>query len=271
MPTGPRYRLATDRGAVGCRSLVIATGGLSIPKIPAPATSATGSRSVRPAPGRAPPGLVPLTARRRRLGALRRSSPDWRWPVEIETRRRPAWASTRTCCSRRGLSGQPCCRSRATGSPARRSASTWRQFDLAQRLLETRAARAQAGRQRARHPAAVPAGRRLDAPEPGLAAPDRRSLGQVALHLLARRLSRWKSPPPAARATAGPRSRSAASTRVSCRRGPMVASSRPAFHRRGADITSWLGRLQLPWAWPAAACAHGAGGAGRGHGLKRAR
>ena len=56
-----RYQLATDRGPVACRSLVIATGGLSIPKIGASdfgfrLARQFGLRVVEPRPA-----LVPLT------------------------------------------------------------------------------------------------------------------------------------------------------------------------------------------------------------------
>jgi predicted Rossmann fold flavoprotein len=69
------FVLQTDQGVIEADSVVIATGGLSIPKIGATDFGYRIAKAVRPAHGRPRPALVPLTFD---AEAGRRS---WKWPA----------------------------------------------------------------------------------------------------------------------------------------------------------------------------------------------
>ena len=120
------YQIATSNGMVSAPSLVVATGGLSIPAIGA---TDFGHRIARQfglnlIPTR--PALVPLTF----------DQTQWQPLVDLAGLSLPVTLSVgeknsapslpKTCCSRtRGCPALACCKSPATGSPASRSPSTW--------------------------------------------------------------------------------------------------------------------------------------------------
>ena len=115
-----QYRLQTSRGAVQAPSLVIATGGLSIPKIGATDFGYRLAQQFGLPLVERTPGLVPLTFD----GDAWAPTPSSRaWPCpwrSAPAARKSAWPSWKTCCSRTGACrARPCCRYRATGSPAR--------------------------------------------------------------------------------------------------------------------------------------------------------
>lgn len=122
---GARFSLDTTAGAMGAAALIIATGGLSIPKI---GVTDFGYRVAKQFGHKlvdTRPALVPLTftfADWAPFAALSGLS----LPVRINQygeRARPAANSTKTCCSRiAACRGRACCRSRASG--IRRSRST---------------------------------------------------------------------------------------------------------------------------------------------------
>ena len=253
-----RYQLATDRGAVSCRSLVIATGGLSIPKIGASdfgyrVAQQFGLRLVE-----RHPGLVPLTfdgaawAPYAELAGLA-------LPVEIETgaRKTRMGFNEDLLFTHRGLSG-----------PAvLQISSYWREgaairinlapeLDLEQRLLEAK------GRSRkliANELATLLPSRLADAWT--RRSPDwQRPIAEAsdkALRQLAEQLSRWELVPTGSE---GYRKAEVTLGGVDTRElsSQTMESKQPGLYFIGevADITGWLGGYNFQWAWASGhACA----------------
>jgi predicted Rossmann fold flavoprotein len=253
-----RYTLQTERGAVACRSLVIATGGLSIPKIGASdfgyrVAQQFGLRLVE-----RQPGLVPLTFD----GAAWAPYADLAGlalPVEIETGARKARMSFHEdlLFTHRGLSG-----------PAvLQISSYWREgatirinlapeLDIEQLLLEAK------GRSRkliANELATLLPARLADAwtrrspdwQRPVAEASDK------ALRQLAEQLSRWELTPTGSE---GYRKAEVTLGGVDTRElsSQTMESKQPGLYFIGevADITGWLGGYNFQWAWASAhACA----------------
>jgi predicted Rossmann fold flavoprotein len=123
--TGAGFELDTASGRVGAMQLVVATGGLSVPKIGATdfghrLARQFGHRVVEPRPGLVPLTFEPVTwAPFTALAGLR-----WKWPSR-PARARQGSASWRTCCSPTADSAaRRFCKPPATGVKARRCAST---------------------------------------------------------------------------------------------------------------------------------------------------
>ena len=258
------FELDTDRGSVRAAQLVVATGGLSIPKIGATdfgyrLARQFGHRVVEPRPA-----LVPLTfdaAAWAPFAALAGVS------LEVGHRRRRGQARQRfvedLLFTHRGLSGPAVLQISSYWRPARRS-----RIDLApgRDLADAlRAAKAQSRRQLGNELATVPAaapGRRLAAPHAGWrrradaagARPRPGCAGREPAALAARARA-------APRASARPRSPPAASTPASSSSPePCKAGACPGLHFIGevVDVTGWLGGYNFQWAWAsAAACARG--------------
>ncbi len=95
------FELDTDRGPVSTQQLVVASGGLSIPKIGATDFGYRLARQFGHAIVETRPALVPLTFDAAVVGALRAHSPVCRfrsrWPPAAA---RPGQNSWKTCCSR---------------------------------------------------------------------------------------------------------------------------------------------------------------------------
>ena len=155
-----RASSSTPAAAASARAqLVVATGGLSIPKIGATdfghrLARQFGHRIVEPRPALVPltfepPTWAPFVGAGRRVAA--------RWPSR-PARPRPGSASSRTCCSPTAASAaRPCCRSRATGARRRRCASTWRRAGPGRCAARRQAqSRRQLGNELAHVPAAAP-------------------------------------------------------------------------------------------------------------------
>ena len=260
-----RYRLATDRGAVGCRSLVIATGGLSIPKIGASdfgyrVAQQFGLRLVE-----RQPGLVPLTfdgaawAPYAELAGLA-------LPVEIETGAKKTRTSFHEdlLFTHRGLSGPAVLQISSywqPGTPIRINLAP--ELDLAQRLHD---AKSRSRKLIANELATLLPARLADAwtrqssdwQRPIAEASDK------ALNLLAERLSRWELIPTGSE---GYRKAEVTLGGIDTRdlSSQTMESKQPGLHFIGevADITGWLGGYNFQWAWASAhACAQALAAAG---------
>ncbi len=242
------------------RSLVVATGGLSIPKIGATDLGYRIAQQFGLPLVEQRPGLVPLTF----------DGADWQpyaqlaglaLPVEISTgskKERMAFHED-LLFTHRGLSGpavlqissywregQPLAVNLAPGGGLARSAAAG-QGPLAQ-----------ADRQRAGHPGAHPPGRGLGQHRCRLAAPHQRGRRQGPGASLAERLARWELTPTGtegykkAEVTLGGVDTRALSQQT------MECKTQPGLYFIGevVDVTGWLGGYNFQWAWASAyACA----------------
>ncbi|MGE0498375.1 MAG: NAD(P)/FAD-dependent oxidoreductase [Ramlibacter sp.] len=258
------YELDTPRGRVQAPNLVVATGGLSIPKIGATdfgyrIASQFGLRLVEPRPA-----LVPLTfdgegwAPYAQLAGLA-------LPVQIETAA-PSASSKRSASmafdedllfTHRGLSGPAVLQISSywqPGSPIRVNLAP--QADLPAALARAKAT-----------------SRKLIANELSSLVPSRladawvqqdaawqRPVGEAtdkALNLLAQRLSRWELTPTG---TEGYKKAEVTAGGVDTRdlSSQSLESSHPGLYFIGevVDVTGWLGGYNFQWAWASAhACA----------------
>jgi predicted Rossmann fold flavoprotein len=258
-----RYELDTDRGPVQARHLVIATGGLSIPKIGATdfgyrIARQFGLRIVTPRPA-----LVPLTFA---ADAWAPYAPlaGLSLPVAISTgeKKQRIEFQEDLLFTHRGLSG-----------PAvLQISSYWREgqpirIDLAPGAdLPAELARAKAGSRKliANELAAWLPSRLADAwvgQDPGW----QRPIGEAsdkALAALAERLARWQLTPDG---TEGYRKAEVTAGGVDTRdlSSQSLESTRPGLYFIGevVDVTGWLGGYNFQWAWASAwACAQAVAG-----------
>lgn len=263
---GEAYRVQTSRGPVRTRAVVIATGGLSIPKIGATdfgyrVAQQFGLKVVPPRPA-----LVPLTfdgdawAPFAQLAGLA-------LPVRIETgtkKERIAFDED-LLFTHRGLSGPAVLQISSywkEGTPLRIDLAPGQ--DLAGELL---AAKARGSRKLVANELAqwVPA-RLADAWVQQDAAWQRpvNEVGDKALQQLAQRLSAWELVPTGsegyrkAEVTAGGVDTRELSSQT------LEATRRPGLYFIGevVDVTGWLGGYNFQWAWASAhACARALAGA----------
>ncbi|MEY4756657.1 MAG: hypothetical protein RJA34_1555 [Pseudomonadota bacterium] len=255
-----RYELQTDRGAVHARALVVATGGLSIPKIGA---TDFGYRI-------ATQFGLPLVATRPALVPLTFDSDAWvpyaalsglSLPVEVETgvKKSRQLFSEDLLLTHRGLSGPAVLQISSywqPGTPIRLNLAPG--CDLLAKLQYAK----QASRKLIINELSglVPA-RLADvwvAQEPQWQRPVVEA-SDKALALLADRLSRWEITPTGtdgykkAEVTAG-----GVDTR--CLSSQTMESRQPGLYFIGEvmDVTGWLGGYNFQWAWSSAfACAQG--------------
>jgi predicted Rossmann fold flavoprotein len=261
---GARYELETDRGPVRCRNVVIATGGLSIPKIGATdfgyrIAKQFGLRLVEPRPA-----LVPLTfdgdawAPYSQLAGLA-------LPVIIETGG-PSTGSGRSgkmafhedlLFTHRGLSGPAVLQISSywrEGQPIRINLAP--NVDLKEALLQ---AKARSRKLVANELATLVPSRLADAwvqqdaawQKPISDATDK------ALTALAERLSRWELVPTG---TEGYRKAEVTAGGVDTRdlSSQTMESKQPGLFFIGevVDVTGWLGGYNFQWAWASGhACA----------------
>ncbi len=253
------YQIDTDRGPVAARSLVIATGGLSIPKIGA---SDLGYRLARQF------GL-PLVAQRPGLVPLTFNGDAWAPYAQLAGLALPVQISTGTKKERisfledllfthRGLSGPAVLQISSYWQPGQPlSIDLAPGVDLPAALLQ---AKARSRKLIANELAALVPGRLADA----WAAQDaqwQRPINEAsdkALHLLATRLARWELVPTG---TEGYRKAEVTLGGVDTRalsQQTMEAKAQPGLYCIGevVDITGWLGGYNFQWAWASAhACA----------------
>ena len=259
---GSRYQLQTDRGAVAARNVVIATGGLSIPKIGATdfgyrIARQFGLRIVQPRAG-----LVPLTfdgeswAPYSQLAGLS-------LPVAIETgeKKNRVVFHEDLLFTHRGLSG-----------PAvLQISSYWREgepirIDLAPEVdLQRELARAKASSRKliANELAAFVPARLAEAwvQQDGAWQRPVNEASDKALAALAERLARWTLVPSG---TEGYRKAEVTAGGVDTRdlSSQTMESKQPGLYFIGeaVDVTGWLGGYNFQWAWASAyACAKALG------------
>ncbi len=253
-----RYQLETDRGPVGCRSLVVATGGLSIPKIGASdfgyrIAQQFGLRLVERRPG-----LVPLTFD----GAAWAPYADLAGlalPVEIETGAKKARMAFHEdlLFTHRGLSGPAVLQISSywrDGSALRLNLAPG--IDLAERLIEAK------GRSRkliANELATLVPSRLADAwvgDRPAWQRPIAEA-SDKALRELAEGLGRWELTPTGSEGyrkaevtLGGIDTRDLSSQTLESKQAGLY------FIGEVVDITGWLGGYNFQWAWASAwACA----------------
>jgi hypothetical protein len=260
---GSRYRVDTDRGSVEAANVVIATGGLSIPKIGATdfgyrIARQFGLRVVDPRPA-----LVPLTFE----GA------DWTpWsdlsglalPVAIETggKKNRTVFHEDLLFTHRGLSGPAVLQISSywdQGEPVRIDLTGGHDIEAG-----LRSAKADGSRKLLANAIAAFVPSRLAdawaAQDPAWQRPVNES-GDKALASLAQRLSRWELVPSG---TEGYRKAEVTAGGVDTRdlSQQTMESKQPGLYFIGevVDVTGWLGGYNFQWAWASAwACAHGLG------------
>ncbi|NKE65326.1 NAD(P)/FAD-dependent oxidoreductase [Ramlibacter sp. RBP-2] len=266
-PGGARYELATERGPVQGRHLVIATGGLSIPKIGATDFGYRIARQfgLRIVPPR--PALVPLTF----------ASADWAPYAQLAGLSLPVAIATGEKKSRMEFHEDLLFTHRGLSGPAvLQISSYWREgepirIDLAPGVdvaAQLRRAKASSRKLVANELAAWLPSRLADA----WAAQDpawQRPVGEAsdkALATLAERLARWSLVPDG---TEGYRKAEVTAGGVDTRglSSQTMESSQPGLHFIGeaVDVTGWLGGYNFQWAWASAwACAQGIAAAAAG-------
>ena len=252
---GDDFRVETDKGSFTAASLVLATGGLSIPKMGATGFTYDVARRFGLRITETLPGLVPLTATPEALGlaevlvghlARRRSRPAGRR------------ASAKTSCSPiAACPARRSCRSRPTGDRARRSRSTCCRSTMRRRFLKERKRTRPEGRAEDR------AGRNLSRPPRAGAwrhpcRTDRWPTSPTARSTaFAARLKRWEVTPTGtegyakAEVTVGGIDTRDLSSKT------MEARNVPGLYVIGeaVDVTGWLGGYNFQWAWSSGWCA----------------
>ena len=252
------YELDSDRGIIAARSIVVATGGLSIPKIGASdfayrVARQFGLRVVQPRPA-----LVPLTfdgagwAPYAQLAGLS-------LPVQISTGGKKAQTTflEDLLFTHRGLSGPAVLQISsywAAGAPIRLNLAPG--HDVAHALAR---AKASSHKLIANELAALVPSRLAEAwvqqdsrwQRPVVEAPDK------ALMLLAERLARWELTPTG---TEGYKKAEVTAGGVDTRdlSSQTMESRQPGLYFIGeaVDVTGWLGGYNFQWAWASAfACA----------------
>jgi predicted Rossmann fold flavoprotein len=259
-----QYVLQTSRGEARAAALVIATGGLSIPKIGATDFGHRVARQFGLALVPPRPALVPLTfdgdawAPFAGLAGLA-------LPVRIETGEKKGGGvfDEDLLFTHRGLSGPAVLQVSSYWRPGQAIRIDLAPgVDLAQALL---AAKARSRRQIANELTAWVPGRLADAwvqQDPAWQRPVNEA-GDKALQALAQRLSRWELVPTGsegwrkAEVTAGGvDTRELSSQTLEARRQPGLF-----FIGEVVDVTGWLGGYNFQWAWASAhACAQALAG-----------
>ena len=255
---GARYRLQTDRGEVACRSLVVACGGLSIPKIGASdlgyrIARQFGLRIVDPRPA-----LVPLSFDGQRWAPYAQLA-GLALPVRIETGQKKARMSfdEDLLFTHRGLSGPAVLQISSywrEGEPIRINLAP--DVDLLSTLMQ---AKARSRKLVVNELAALVPSRLADAWVQQDAAWQRpiAEATDKALAELASRLSSWELLPSG---TEGYRKAEVTAGGVDTRdlSSQTMESKQAGLYFIGevVDVTGWLGGYNFQWAWASGkACA----------------
>jgi len=255
------FELDTDRGAVSAKQLVIATGGLSIPKIGATDFGYRIARAFGHAIVETRPALVPLT-----FDPVSWSSFADLSGLSLEASIETGDGKARTSFledllfTHRGLSGPAVLQISSfwrAGTPIRLDLAPGR--DLGAELLKAK----QSSRRKLANELAELIPKRLAetwlAPMPELAERTLPEQRDRDLAQLAARLQRWELKP---QATEGYRKAEVTAGGVDTRElssQTMQSQRAPGLHFIGevVDVTGWLGGYNFQWAWAsAAACAN---------------
>ncbi len=256
------YMIATDRGSVQACSLVIATGGLSVPKTGASdfgyrVARQFGLRVVEPRPA-----LVPLTF----------DAKDWAPYAELAGLSLPVWVETGVKKEKVGFSEDLLFTHRGLSGPAVLQISSYWQSGATVRINLTRDVDAQQALQQAKT-----SSHKLIANELATLVPSRladtwvrtdnsaghqwqRPVNQAsdkALAALAQSLARWELTPIG---TEGYKKAEVTAGGVDTRdlSSQTMESKKPGLYFIGevVDVTGWLGGYNFQWAWASAfACA----------------
>ena len=263
-PEVARYRLQTDRGEVACRSVVVACGGLSIPKIGASdlgyrIARQFGLRIVEPRPA-----LVPLTFDGQHWAPYAQLA-GLALPVRIETGQKKARMSfdEDLLFTHRGLSGPAVLQISSywrEGEPIRINLAP--EVDLLATLLQAKAR----SRKLVVNELAALVPSRLAEAWVGQDAAWQRPIADAsdkALAALATRLSSWELVP---NGTEGYRKAEVTAGGVDTRdlSSQTLESTQAGLYFIGevVDVTGWLGGYNFQWAWASGrACAEALGGA----------
>lgn len=257
-PVGVRYQVESERGSILTRSVVVATGGLSVPKIGASdfgwrVAAQFGLRTVPPRPG-----LVPLSFDAQAWAPWAELA-GLSLPVEISTGEGRARAQFHEdlLFTHRGLSGPAVLQISSywqTGTPIRINLAPG--IDLAQRLIE---AKARSRKHVANELSALLPARLADtwvARDPAWQRPIAEASDR-ALRQLGEALQRWELTPTG---TEGWRKAEVTLGGVDTRDlSQQTLESRQSglyFIGEAVDIAGWLGGYNFQWAWASAhACA----------------
>jgi predicted Rossmann fold flavoprotein len=257
------YQLDTSSGTVGCKSLVIATGGLSIPKIGATDLGYRIAKQFEIPLVATRPALVPLTFDESAWAPFAQLS-GLSLPVQISTGGKKDSSSFREdlLFTHRGLSGPGVLQISSywhEGSTIRLNLAP--DTDAAAFLQQSKAT----SRKRIANELAALLPSRLADTWATLNLPlqtAERPINEAsdkALNALAERITRWELTPTGtegyrkAEVTAGGVDTKALSSQT-------MESKQPSLYFIGevVDVTGWLGGYNFQWAWASAfACAHG--------------
>jgi predicted Rossmann fold flavoprotein len=262
--SGAHFELATERGSVHAGRLVVASGGLSIPKIGATDWGHRLARQFGHTLIEPRPALVPLTFDPVSWGAFTSLS-GAALEVEIET----GVGSSRTTFvedllfTHRGLSGPAVLQISSywqPGTPIYLNLAPGQH--LSNQLVEAKqTSQRQLANELAEHLPRRLADAWLSA-TPELAQRPMPELRDRELQQLAQQLQRWQLKP---QGTEGYRKAEVTAGGVNTREissQTMESTQRTGLHFIGEvlDVTGWLGGYNFQWAWAsAAACAHGLG------------
>jgi predicted Rossmann fold flavoprotein len=258
----PRYRLDTSQGPVACRSVVVATGGLSIPKIGATDFGYRIARQFDLPVVATRPALVPLTFDEAQWAPFAPLS-GLSLPVAISTgsKKTAISFSEDLLFTHRGLSGPGVLQISSywqDHTPIRLNLAPG--FDVGQQLLQ---AKTRSRKLLANELAAIVPSRLAEtwiAQGASTGQPWDRNVADTpdkALAALAERLSQWEVTPNGtegyrkAEVTAGGVSTAVLSSQT-------MESRQPGLYFIGevVDVTGWLGGYNFQWAWASAhACA----------------
>ena len=249
-----RFRVATDRGDFAAASLVLATGGLSIPKLGATGFAYDVARRFGLALTEIRPGLVPLTFAAADLELMRALS-GVSLPVIVSCGRESFREAM--LFSHRGL----------TGPAILQISSCWREgmkiaidmlpdIDAAATLRERKRTRPKAEVKTLLAELLPQRLARMLAPE-ALAG---RRAGEVSdreLDLLAARLKRWEVAPAGSEGYAKAEVTLGGIDTAGLSSKTMQADAVPGLYAIGeaVDVTGWLGGYNFQWAWSSGWCA----------------
>ena len=253
------FVLHTDSGDIEADSVVIATGGLSIPKIGATDFGYRIAKQFGLKHGRAAPGAGAADLRRRRWAAVRAAGRhraggrrgDRHAEGPNRDRRR---VSAKTCCSpTAACPARRSCRFPATGSRARRSSSTCcRRWTWPQTLIEGKGSiKKQLGNVLAQWLPARLAEGLLLAPTALRCDARLADMPDAKLRKLGAAINQWAIMP---NGSEGYRKAEVTRGGVDTRelsQQTMMANKVPGLYFIGeaVDVTGWLGGYNFQWAW----------------------